>query len=99
MLLKTIMIPSEPPEGLVDRYLMMYAGEVGITGFQRILDLKGLRRADQQGLIDVLQQKLSGMGAPVVVEEIVKKPTIAAPILGGKTGDLFKGMFKGMKKL
>jgi len=96
MLLKTIMIPSEPADGLVDRYMMMYAGEVSVTGFQKILDLKGLRRADQQGLIDVLQQKLSGFGSTLTVEEVTKKVT--TPLLGTKTEKLKDDMFKFFKK-
>ena len=53
------MIPSEPADGLIDRYMMMYAGEVSVTGFQKILEIKGMtRRVDQQLMIDLLQQKL-----------------------------------------
>ncbi|KAJ3379710.1 Vacuolar protein sorting-associated protein 53 [Lobulomyces angularis] len=61
-LLKTVMIPSDPAEGLIDRYLMMYTGDVSVSGFQKILEVKGLRRGDQQLMIDVLQNKLANLG-------------------------------------
>lgn len=40
MLLKTVMIPHDPADGLVDRYLMMFADDISVSGFQKILDLK-----------------------------------------------------------
>ena len=68
MLLKTVMIPNDPVEGLVERYMTMYADDLSVSGFQKILDLKGLRKQKQQLLIDVLQHKMSLMnnGAPTL---------------------------------
>jgi hypothetical protein len=63
MLLKTVMIPAHPPQGLVERYMMMYAAseEMSVEGLVRILEVKGIRRGDQQVLVDVLTAKLGGV--------------------------------------
>jgi hypothetical protein len=62
MLLKTVMIPVAPPQGLVERYMMMYANEdMSVAGLIRILEMKGVRKGDMAGLVSVLEAKLGGV--------------------------------------
>ncbi|KAK0526561.1 Vacuolar protein sorting-associated protein 53 [Tilletia horrida] len=50
-LLRVIMIPESPPEDLVNGYIEQVKDR-SFSNFQKILDLKGVRRMDQNGLMD-----------------------------------------------
>ncbi|KAK0551814.1 Vacuolar protein sorting-associated protein 53 [Tilletia horrida] len=50
-LLRVIMIPESPPEDLVNGYIEKIKDR-SFSNFQKILDLKGVRRMDQNGLMD-----------------------------------------------
>ena len=52
------MIPSDPVAGLVDRYLIMFVDELSLTGFTKILELKGMRKNEQSVAIELLQGKV-----------------------------------------
>ncbi|KAI9138891.1 Vps53-like protein [Paraphysoderma sedebokerense] len=56
MMLKVILAPHDPPEGLVDNYAMLFP-EKKLGTFQKILDLKGLRKSEMQAIIDIFLQK------------------------------------------
>jgi hypothetical protein len=51
-MLKVILAPDEPREGFVQNYCLLI-GDRSFTNFQKILDLKGTPRADQQKLVDI----------------------------------------------
>ncbi|KAF1959174.1 hypothetical protein CC80DRAFT_490151 [Byssothecium circinans] len=51
-LLKTLQVRPSPPEALVQAYLIHIADKSD-TNFRKILDLKGVRRADQSTLMDL----------------------------------------------
>ncbi|KAE8257897.1 hypothetical protein A4X13_0g2045 [Tilletia indica] len=51
ILLRVIMIPESPPEDLVNGYIEQVKDR-SFSNFQKILDLKGVRRMDQNGLMD-----------------------------------------------
>jgi hypothetical protein len=51
-LLKTLQVRPSPPEALVQAYLIHIADKSD-TNFRKILDLKGIRRADQTQLQDL----------------------------------------------
>ncbi|KAF1912561.1 Vps53-like protein [Ampelomyces quisqualis] len=51
-LLKTLQVRPSPPEALVQAYLIHIADKSD-TNFRKILDLKGIRKADQTQLIDL----------------------------------------------
>jgi hypothetical protein len=53
-LLKTLQVRPSPPESLVQAYLIHIADKSD-TNFRKILDLKGVRRADQNSLMDLFQ--------------------------------------------
>ncbi|KAL6704743.1 Vacuolar protein sorting-associated protein 53 [Coniothyrium glycines] len=51
-LLKTLQVRPSPPEALVQAYLIHIADKSD-TNFRKILDLKGIRKAEQQQLLDL----------------------------------------------
>lgn len=59
-ILKTAMSPHEPPEMFIDHYFLLI-GDRNLSNFQRILEIKGLRRTDQQAIVDLFQKKQVGM--------------------------------------
>ncbi|ORY20639.1 Vps53-like protein [Naematelia encephala] len=51
-MLKVILAPDDPPEGFVQNYCLLI-GDRSFSNFQKILDLKGTARTDQQKLLDI----------------------------------------------
>ena len=51
-LLKTLQVRPFPPEGLVQAYLI-HIGDRSDTNFRKILELKGVRKTDQPGLVEL----------------------------------------------
>ncbi|TVY18356.1 Vacuolar protein sorting-associated protein 53-like [Lachnellula arida] len=51
-LLKTLQVRPSPPEGLVQAYLIHIADRSD-TNFRKILELKGVRKQDQPGLVEM----------------------------------------------
>jgi len=50
-LLKVIVTPSDPAEGFILNYTLLI-GDASFTNFQKILDLKGTTKAEQNDLLD-----------------------------------------------
>ncbi|KAG0342832.1 Vacuolar protein sorting-associated protein 53 [Podila horticola] len=59
-ILKTAMSPHEPLEMFIDHYFLLISDR-NLSNFQRILELKGLKRTDQQQMVDIFQKKQVGM--------------------------------------
>ncbi|KAF9215571.1 Vacuolar protein sorting-associated protein 53 [Podila verticillata] len=59
-ILKTAMSPHEPLEMFIDHYFLLISDR-NLSNFQRILELKGLKRTDQQQMVDLFQKKQVGM--------------------------------------
>lgn len=53
-ILKTLQVQANPPEGLVQAYLI-HIGDKSDTNFRKILDLKGIRKQDQPNLVDLFR--------------------------------------------
>ncbi|WVQ72512.1 hypothetical protein IAR50_002069 [Cryptococcus sp. DSM 104548] len=51
-MLKVVLAPDEVPEGFVQNYCLLI-GDRSFSNFQKILDLKGTARTDQQRLLDI----------------------------------------------
>ncbi|EIW70404.1 hypothetical protein TREMEDRAFT_68035 [Tremella mesenterica DSM 1558] len=51
-MLKVILAPDDPPEGFVQNYCLLIADR-SFSNFQKVLDLKGTPRTDQQKLLDI----------------------------------------------
>ena len=50
-LLKTVMTPADSTEGLVGSYMHLI-GDRSFSNFQKILDLKGIRKVEQNAIMD-----------------------------------------------
>ncbi|KAF9117730.1 Vacuolar protein sorting-associated protein 53 [Mortierella sp. 14UC] len=59
-ILKTAMSPHEPYDMFIDHYFLLI-GDRQLGNFQRILELKGLKRAEQQQMVDAFMKKQGGM--------------------------------------
>ncbi|PKK67113.1 vacuolar protein sorting-associated protein 53 [Rhizophagus irregularis] len=57
-ILKAILTPHDPSEGLVENYLLLI-GDKNINNFQKILELKGLKRNEQQQITEQFQQRVA----------------------------------------
>ncbi|KAK3809950.1 MAG: Vps53-like protein [Benniella sp.] len=58
--LKTAMSPHEPIEMFIDHYFLLI-GDRNLANLQRILELKGLKRAEQQQIVDLFLKKHATM--------------------------------------
>lgn len=58
--LKTAMSPHEPVEMFIDHYFLLI-GDRNVSNLQRILELKGLKRAEQQQMVDLFLKKHAAM--------------------------------------
>jgi hypothetical protein len=59
-ILKTAMSPHEPFDMFIDHYFLLI-GDRHLGNFQRILELKGLKRTEQQQMVDAFLKKQTGM--------------------------------------
>ncbi|KAG9063912.1 Vacuolar protein sorting-associated protein 53 [Linnemannia hyalina] len=59
-ILKTAMSPHEPYDMFIDHYFLLISDR-NLGNFQRILELKGLKRTEQQQMVDAFQKKQTGM--------------------------------------
>ncbi|KAK3560986.1 hypothetical protein QTP86_023178 [Hemibagrus guttatus] len=57
MILKVVMAPHEPPVIFVDNYIKLLADGNPET-FQKILDMKGLKRSEQSSMLELFRQRL-----------------------------------------
>ncbi|OBZ90694.1 Vacuolar protein sorting-associated protein 53 [Choanephora cucurbitarum] len=57
-ILKTVMSPIEPSEGYVENYFLLI-GDKNLNNFTRLLELKGVRKPEQNVLIDMFYKRLS----------------------------------------
>lgn len=59
-ILKTAMSPHEPYDMFIDHYFLLISDR-HLGNFQRILELKGLKRTEQQHMVDAFLKKQTGM--------------------------------------
>uniref|UniRef100_A0A8C8EEG2 Vacuolar protein sorting-associated protein 53 homolog n=1 Tax=Otus sunia TaxID=257818 RepID=A0A8C8EEG2_9STRI len=57
MILKVVMAPHEPPVVFVDNYIKLLS-DCSTDTFQKILDMKGLKRSEQSSMLDLFRQRL-----------------------------------------
>uniref|UniRef100_A0A674H9U8 Vacuolar protein sorting-associated protein 53 homolog n=1 Tax=Taeniopygia guttata TaxID=59729 RepID=A0A674H9U8_TAEGU len=57
MILKVVMAPHEPPVVFVDNYIKLLA-DCSADTFQKILDMKGLKRSEQSSMLDLFRLRL-----------------------------------------
>ncbi|KAK6192338.1 hypothetical protein SNE40_003822 [Patella caerulea] len=57
MVLKVVMSPHEPPQGYVDNYIRLL-NDSDVNEFQKVLEMKGLRRNDQSILMEIYRNRI-----------------------------------------
>ncbi|XP_049984754.1 vacuolar protein sorting-associated protein 53 homolog isoform X2 [Alexandromys fortis] len=57
MILKVVMAPHEPLVVFVDNYIKLLT-DCNTETFQKILDMKGLKRSEQSGMLELFRQRL-----------------------------------------
>jgi hypothetical protein len=75
-LLKTLQVRPSPPEGLVQAYLI-HIGDRSDTNFRKILDLKGVRKMDQPGLVEMFGMHRDGKSN----EQLVAQSALLTPLM------------------
>ncbi|KAF5985265.1 VP52-54 complex protein [Fusarium bulbicola] len=81
-LLKTLQVRPSPPEGLVQAYLIHIADRSD-TNFKKILDLKGVRKADHAHLIELFGiHRDSTPNDKLVASSPLLTPLMTTPSLG-----------------
>uniref|UniRef100_A0A8B9TPF7 Vacuolar protein sorting-associated protein 53 homolog n=1 Tax=Anas platyrhynchos TaxID=8839 RepID=A0A8B9TPF7_ANAPL len=75
MILKVVMAPHEPPVVFVDNYIKLLA-DCSTDTFQKILDMKGLKRSEQSSMLDLFRQRLP---APPSGAESTGSLSLSAP--------------------
>jgi hypothetical protein len=83
-LLKTLQVRPFPPEGLVQAYLIQIKDRSD-TNFRKILDLKGIRKAEQPTLVELFGIHRDGKSN----EDLVDKSPLMTPLI--TTGGLGSG--------
>ncbi|KAK4054186.1 Vacuolar protein sorting-associated protein 53 [Microbotryomycetes sp. JL201] len=84
-MLKVIMTPEDPPEEFVKHYLLLIPC-LSFSDFQKVLDLKGVRRTEQNTLLDVFLAQTStatGLSDDSFLTSIDMDPTSTSSIFGG----------------
>uniref|UniRef100_A0A452ID20 Vacuolar protein sorting-associated protein 53 homolog n=1 Tax=Gopherus agassizii TaxID=38772 RepID=A0A452ID20_9SAUR len=75
MILKVVMAPHEPPIVFVDNYIKLLA-DCSTDTFQKILDMKGLKRSEQSSMLELFRQRLP---APPSGVENTSSMSLTAP--------------------
>ncbi|KAL5017534.1 hypothetical protein ScPMuIL_007123 [Solemya velum] len=57
MILKVVMSPHEPPQGFVDNYIRLLSNS-DITEFQKVLEMKGLKRSEHSALLEIYRARI-----------------------------------------
>nr|XP_054749550.1 vacuolar protein sorting-associated protein 53 homolog [Lytechinus pictus] len=63
MILKVVMSPQDPVEAFVDNYIKLIA-DTDTSNFQKLLEMKGLKRSDQNAMLDIFKAHLSSTSHP-----------------------------------
>jgi hypothetical protein len=86
-LLKTLQVRPSPPEALVQAYLIHIADKSD-TNFRKILELKGIRKAEQTQLLDLF----AAFRASPNHEGLVQNSPLLTPLVIGAAGSAVGGM-------
>ncbi|TPX17032.1 uncharacterized protein E0L32_012309, partial [Thyridium curvatum] len=91
-LLKTLQVRPSPPEGLVQAYLI-HVGDRSDTNFKKVLELKGVRKADQSHLMELFAIHRDGASGR---DKLVQNSPLLTPLMaGGGAGGVAAGALGG----
>ncbi|TPX70634.1 hypothetical protein SpCBS45565_g01703 [Spizellomyces sp. 'palustris'] len=109
-LLKVVLRPYQPVEGIVETYLLLF-NDHSLTNFQKALELKGLKRVEQQNVIEAFQRRvptdslptgstgtLSGNPAGSSFTNAMNAISGSTSSTGGKIESGFRKFVAGMKR-
>lgn len=71
MILKVVMAPHDPFNSFVDNYLK-FLPDSDITEFQKVLDMKGLKRSEISSMVDIFRQRLPSASLTGMNSEPIK---------------------------
>ena len=74
MTLKVVMSPSEPLESFVEQYIKLVP-DVDTNEFQRVLDMKGIRKVDQAPFLDYFRSSAPQASAGTNPMSVMLSPT------------------------
>lgn len=80
MTLKVVMSPSDPLESFVEQYIKLVP-DVDINEFQRVLDMKGIRKVDQAPFMDYFRSSAPQASSAVTanpMSSVMKSPTASS---------------------
>ncbi|KAJ3177891.1 Vacuolar protein sorting-associated protein 53 [Geranomyces variabilis] len=89
-LLKVVLRPYQPVEGIVETYLLLFSDH-SVTNFQKVLDLKGLKRTEQQTVLEAFQRRAATDGTQAFT------PTDALSGRGGEAAAASATSFANVK--
>ncbi|KAJ4483824.1 Vps53-like protein [Lentinula aciculospora] len=101
-LLKVIVTPVDPPEGFILNYTLLI-GDASFSNFQKILDLKGTSKAEQNHLLDsfvtITSTKDELQGTSFLSSLDMDPPSVAqlggmltSPVIVSATESIFSGL-------
>ncbi|KAK0225464.1 Vps53-like protein [Armillaria fumosa] len=102
-LLKVIVTPVDPPEGFILNYTLLI-GDASFSNFQKILDLKGTPKVEQNNLLDLfvtITSTKSDLDSTSFLTSLDMEPN-SAQIVGGLISPMTitpasEGVFSGLK--
>lgn len=83
-ILKVIQVQANPPEGLVQAYLI-HVADKSDTNFRKVLELKGIKKQDQPALVDLFRVFVRSHEEAADIREddtkLVEQSTVLSPLL------------------
>lgn len=102
MILKIVMAPHEPAQLYVEDYLKLVGEEEGISALQKILDMKGLKKAEQQPILEAykaLAPTVSNDKAASGSSQRSLTSKVGAAVSGGKGNKSILKLQRLMKRI
>jgi hypothetical protein len=78
-LLKILMTPLQPLDGLMDTYLILSGTDIEASSFAKVLELKGVAKQDVAGMVEAFQRKTAGKSGPRTTAVPLASPRQPSP--------------------
>lgn len=96
MTLKVVMSPSEPVKTFVEQFVKLVA-DADLADFQRVLDMKGLRKAEQAQYLELF--KATSPAASTLLTAAAASNSSALSVLGATPATALSQMRNGSSNL
>lgn len=77
MILKVVMSPHDPVVGFIDNYIKLME-DTETSNFQKLLDMKGLKRSEQHNMLELFRSRHTSPGAGSVSGDTAQVQMLAA---------------------